>query len=54
MLLEACAGSTRETALRALGTELRDSVWSELSGTAVTSWTELPVTCRVTRPPVIA
>lgn len=33
-LLEACAGSTRETALRALGTELRDSVWSELSGTA--------------------
>jgi serine/threonine-protein kinase len=34
-LLEACAGSAREPALRGLGTELRDSVWSELAGTAV-------------------
>jgi serine/threonine-protein kinase len=34
ILLEACVGSARETALRALGTELRDSVWSELAGRA--------------------
>jgi hypothetical protein len=35
ILLEACAGSALESALRALGTELRDTVWSELAGTAV-------------------
>jgi serine/threonine-protein kinase len=35
ILREACAGSARETALHALGTQLRDSVWSELAGTAV-------------------
>lgn len=35
ILLEACAGSAREPALRALGTKLRDSVWSELASTAV-------------------
>jgi serine/threonine-protein kinase len=34
ILLEACSGTSREPALRSLGTKLRDSVWSELAGAA--------------------